>query len=185
MRRQNSWYIFHPILQFKESDMKFSVHSMVICSLLAVLILTACAPQQTEAVPTTDAIGTLAAELAFNMMTQTAVAQPTATLPPTETPEPIATELPTLPPEPVETTMPVVYGSISGKEPCYKGGPGPNREVTSYITDTKKVEMIGIGSVPGWYVIEDPYFYSPCWINAENLILESDFDLSAYPVIEP
>ncbi|HRQ24618.1 MAG TPA: hypothetical protein PLF42_14425 [Anaerolineales bacterium] len=164
--------------------MKFKKHFFITNMLLASLMLAACAPQA-EPAESVDAVGTLSAELAAIMLTQTAIAYTPTALPPTETPEPAATELPTLPPEPVETSMPIVYGSMGGKEPCYKGGPGPNREVTSYITDTKIVELLGIGSVEGWYVIRDPYFYSPCWIRAENLKLESDFDLSDYPVISP
>jgi hypothetical protein len=157
---------------------------ILINSILLAALISACAPQQTDTAPTPDSIGTVAAELAFSMMTQTAAAQPTATPEPTETLAPVETETPTpepLPLEPVATTMPKVIGPA----PCYIGGPGPDRPFTSNISDFKDVEMIGIGSVDGWYVIEDPYFYSPCWISAENLKLEADFDLSAYPVIEP
>ncbi len=49
----------------------------------------------------------------------------------------------------------------------------------------KNVEMVGVGSVPGWYVIINPYFRSRCWIAAENLILDPSFDVSAYPTITP
>lgn len=168
----------------KRVKQKFTI---IINLLLAAAIIAACAPQQTaETEPTPDAVGTLAAELAFAMMTQTAAAYTPTPLPlPTETPTPEATETPTPEPIPVETSIPIVIGSMDGKEPCYKGGPGPDREVTSYITDTKEVILIGVGSVEGWYVIENPYFYSACWIRAENLKLDDTFDLSAYPIIEP
>ena len=150
---------------------------------LLVVLTAACAPQA-EATPTMDVAGTLAVELASVMLTQTVAAYSPTPPPPTETPLPVNTETPTpepITPTPAATSMPVV----NGDSPCYIGGPGPNRPITSNITDTKKVEMIGIGSVDGWYVIEDPYFWSPCWISAEDLILEADFDLSAYPVIQP
>jgi len=73
---------------------------------------------------------------------------------------------------------------VVGPAPCYTG-PGPGYELTSNISDFKDVEMIGVGSVPGWYVIKNPYFYSACWIATENLKLEVDFNLSAYPTITP
>jgi hypothetical protein len=164
--------------------MKFNKHYFRANLILAAFMLAACAPQAAPT-PGVDAIGTLSAELASVMLTQTAISYSPTPAPPTPTPIPLETETPTPLPEPVETSMPVVNGSVGGKEPCYKGGPGPNRPVTSYITDTKRVELLGIGSEEGWYVIQDPYFYSPCWIRAENLKLESDFDLSAYPVISP
>lgn len=161
--------------------MKFKYRCFTIHILIASLFLAACGAQ-TEAVPTVDAIGTLSAELASVMLTQTAIAY-SPTPPPTATSTPV-TESPT--PElaliePVTTSMPKVIGPA----PCYIGGPGPNRPITSNISDFKDVELIGIGSVEGWYVIENPYFWSPCWIRAENLKIESDVDLSAFPVISP
>jgi hypothetical protein len=55
----------------------------------------------------------------------------------------------------------------------------------SNLPSTKKVEFIGVGSVPGWYVIKNPYFNSPCWIPTENLELGDGFDVSVYPTITP
>lgn len=148
--------------------------------LAAVFLLAACAPQETST-PEADSIGTLAAELASIMLTQTAMANPPPPPPPTETPPPPETETPTPEPEPAATEMPEV---TSDNAPCYTG-PGSNYPLVSHITATKKVELIGVGGVPGWYVIENPYFYSACWISADHLKIDSSFDLSAFPVIPP
>lgn len=163
--------------------MKFNYHRFTIHILIASLFLAACGAK-TEAVPTVDAIGTLSAELASVMLTQTAMAYSPTPQPPTSTSTPDETETPTPEPaslEPAATSMPKVIGPA----PCYIGGPGPNRAITSNISDFKDIELIGVGSVEGWYVIEDPYFWSPCWIRAENLKIESDVDLSTFPVISP
>ncbi len=147
--------------------------------LIVMILLTACAPKATP--PAVDVVGTRAVELAVVMLTQTVAAySPTPSPLPTLTSTPVFTETPSITATPAATTMPKVVGPA----PCYTG-PGPSYELTSNISDFKDVEMIGVGSVPGWYVIKNPYFYSACWIAAENLKLEVDFNLSAYPTITP
>ena len=146
--------------------------------ILLVLIL-AGGCNSTPTPPPVDLSGTLAVQLASMMLTQT-VAAYSPTPQPTFTPEPLPTETLTLEPEALATKRPEVIG----QSPCY-AGPGPTYQLTSYISDTKKVELIGIGSVPGWYVIKNPYFSSPCWIAAENLRIYSDNDLSGFPTITP
>lgn len=156
---------------------RFTIHFLVLSLLLA-----GCGAPA-EAVPTVDAIGTLSAELASVMLTQTAMAYSPTPPPPTSTPMPVETEPPTPETASIEasaTSMPQVIGF----SPCYTG-PGETYSLTSNISDTKYVELIGVGSVEGWYVIENPYFWSPCWIRAEHLKIESDVDLSAFPVISP
>ncbi|MBI5952407.1 MAG: hypothetical protein HY865_12185 [Chloroflexi bacterium] len=152
----------------------------LILIVLTVTLLGACAPTPVPT-PTVDVIGTMSMELASAMMTQTAAAYSPTPLPsPTFTAMPPVTETPTLPTEPVATPMP----KVMGQAPCYTG-PGSSYPLTSNITSTKRVELIGVGSVPGWYVIKNPYFYSPCWIAAENLVFEPGFDVSVYPTITP
>ncbi|HNB34894.1 MAG TPA: hypothetical protein PK414_01640 [Anaerolineales bacterium] len=148
---------------------------------LLALILTACTPKtNVDATPTIDSIGTIAADLASMMLTQTAAAYTPTPLPPTETPLPVFTDTPTLEPSPAVTGIPIV----SGNAPCYKG-PGENYGLVSNITDTKEVEFIGTAHVTGWYVIRNPYYGSLCWIRVENLNLSPDFDISAYPTVMP
>lgn len=162
--------------------MKVKFHRFAILALITSLLAAGCGAPA-EAVPTVDAIGTLSADLASVMLTQTAMAYSPTPPAPTATPIPLETATPTAEPasaEPVATSMPEVIGF----SPCYTG-PGETYALTSNISDTKKVELIGVGSVPGWYVIENPYFWSPCWIRAEHLKIESDVDLSAFPVISP
>jgi len=151
-------------------------------TILVATLLTACAPT-VPATPTVDVIGTRSAELASMMMTQTVEAySPTPPPSPTFTATPAFTETPTLEPTPEVIPLPKVIGPA----PCYKNGPGvPGSPITSNISDFKDVEIVGIGSVSGWYVIIDPYFYTQCWIAAENLNINPNFDLSVYPTMTP
>jgi hypothetical protein len=140
--------------------------------------LVACTPQ-TPVPPTVDTISTIAMQLASQMLTETVAAYSPTPVPSTETPIPTATE--TLPPTTAATNMPQVISQLS---PCY-AGPGATYPLISNISGTKKVEIVGVGSVTGWYIINNPYFGSTCWISAENLILDPGSDFSSLPVMSP
>jgi len=148
----------------------------MITAVTVLLLLVACAGEPTP--PPVDTVGTIAAQMASMMLTQTVAAYSPTPLPATSTP--VFTETPTLEPTPAVTKRPEVIGF----SPCYTG-PGSSYPLVSNISDTKRVDLIGIGSVPGWYVIKNPYFNSPCWISVEDLKIFSDIDLSAYPTITP
>ncbi len=139
--------------------------------------LAACVPQATPP-PTVDTIGTIAVQLASQMQTQTAAAYSPTSPPATDTPIPTATE--TVVPTPASTAIPQVVG----RSPCYTG-PGSTYPLTSNISDTKLVEIVGVGSVDGWYVITNPYFGSTCWISSDYLKLDPNSDFSNLPVVSP
>jgi len=113
--------------------MAFSAFSMLV-------FLSACTPKATP--PPVDNVGTIAAQLASVMLTQTVAAYSPTPLPATSTPA--YTETPTIEPTPAATKRPEVVGY----SPCY-AGPGSSYPLTSNISDTKKVDLIGIGSVSG------------------------------------
>lgn len=147
--------------------------------LFTVTLALGCAPQTPTPVPA-DVVGTRAAELAVSMMTQTAAAY-------SPTPPPVTPTL-TPTPEPVTPTETVYVATkrpeVEGFAPCWTG-PGPNYTLISNISDAKRVDLLGIGNVEGWYIIRNPYFNNPCWIAAEHLQIFSDIDLSAYPIMTP
>lgn len=144
-----------------------------------ILIATACAPR--AAPPPVDVVGTAAAKLAEVMLTQTAGAvsptpiPPTLTLTPSFTETPLPTNTPSGPLKPPRTTQ---FTS------CWKG-PGPEYLRITNIAEKRKIEIIGIGSVEGWYVIRDPYFYNICWIEAAYVSIDPAMDLSWLPVMTP
>ena len=144
--------------------------------LMMVLLVTACSPAEATP-PPVDVIGTRAVELASMMQTAT-VAAYSPTPPITFTP--VLTATATLEPTPVVIEEPKI---INGPATCYiKPNPAPDTAFTSNITNGKIVELLAIGATPGWYKIKDPYFNSPCWVAENNLQLDPNMDLSAFPV---
>ena len=142
-----------------------------------VVLLGACAAPAT---PTPgDPIATMAAQMAYEMQTRTAAAH--SPTPPPTTPTAVPTETPTPTPakDPSKNIITVV--NYTG---CYYG-PGPAYQLQSNINVPKDVELLGIGSEPGWYVISGPYYYSACWVSAADVEIGADVDLSRFPVMTP
>ena len=163
-----------------------SLLSGIVLSLVMIFFISSCGTSQ-PITPTVDVIGTISMELAYTMQTQTAAAVPPTPLP-TNTPLPTPTE--TQPPEPTwdpnNHTVTVATNEAAGisKAACWFG-PGPSYNLESYVTNGKEVELLGVGSIPGWYIIKNPYFYQPCWISTTEVKVPKGMDLSTYPVIPP
>lgn len=150
-----------------------------------VVTTSACGPQA-PATPTVDVIGTTAAQLAASIMTQTAGAVTPTPFPPTETPTPSVTDTPE-PPTEKPTINPPSVVVFAG---CWTG-PGENYTLVSNIDPSIRkagrqvVTILGVGSVPGWYIIRNPYFNNPCWIKAENIEIDPNMDMTQFPVMTP
>lgn len=157
---------------------------LVIC-IGAAILMTACAPQA-PATPTMDVIGTVAAQLAAEMLTQTAGAVTPTPFPPTETPTLAFTDTPSVPTEKPVVTKPQVI-TFTG---CWTG-PGESYKFISNIDPSirnngkQPVTILGTGSEPGWYIIRNPYFNNPCWVKAETMEIDPDMDMAQFPVMTP
>jgi hypothetical protein len=143
----------------------------------SILFLAACTPQATP--PPVDIVGTMAAQLASEMLTQTVAAYSPTPPPATSTPIPTETATPAPTKDPNKNIVTVVKHT-----PCWFG-PGSSYGLVSYINVPKKVELRGIGSVPGWYIIKNPYFNSSCWVAIEDVQVDDDVDLANFPVVTP
>lgn len=154
----------------------------ILLVLLAGGIIAACVPQ--AATPTLDVVGTVAAQLAADMLTQTAGAPTSTPLPPTETPTLAFTDTPepTVPPSQINPPR------LIAQTGCWTG-PGDTYTLISNIElnarGRKNVIILGVGSVDGWIVIRNPYFNNPCWVPLSAMEIDPNFDLSAYPVMTP
>ena len=140
---------------------------------LVICISAACSPQ-VSATPIVDSQATNIALGVLNAGSQTALAYsmlPTATE--TQTPAPSATV--------VSATQPPVVIHFA---PCWFG-PGPAYNLESNIKHGETVELLAVGTVPGWYIIRNPYFHQPCWIQAENLDLGPNFHAGEFPLMTP
>lgn len=161
------------------SKLNLRLQGPLLLGCAASLLLSACAPE--AAAPTVDTIGTVAAELASGFLTQTAGAATATPSPEPDTPTPGVSDTPTGEPTSSEPPARPVIRNFTG---CYYG-PGPGYELDSNIASGKRVDIVGVGSVAGWYVIINPYFHKECWVAAAELEIDPAMDLSALPVMTP
>jgi hypothetical protein len=140
-------------------------------------LVAACTAEATP--PPVDAVATVAVQLAHQMQTQTAAAHSPTSPPATVTSIPTETSTPEPVKDPTKNIITVV--NYTG---CYHG-PGPDYPLQSHINVPKDVELLGIGSVEGWYVISGPYYYSACWVSAADVQIDADVDLTRFPVMTP
>jgi len=148
--------------------------SQFAAGILALHLTAACSspqptPTSAESMATSIALGVIAAR------SQTAEALP---------PSPTATATQTPTPLPTFTGTPTQLPVVTNLAACWFG-PGPAYRMESSIKEGEVVELLGVGTVPGWYIIRNPYFQQPCWIQAENLSLDPAFDPSPYPLVTP
>jgi hypothetical protein len=59
---------------------------------------------------------------------------------------------------------------------CYVG-PGPKYDVVSALNQGEQVKLLGVGSVSGWYVVENPTYHDPCWVASNDLQIDAGTDL--------
>lgn len=150
--------------------------------LLVSIVLSACAPQSSA--PTVDVVSTVAAQLAADMLTQTAGAATATPSLPTETPTPAFTDTPTPTFPPSQINPPRLIAQTG----CWTG-PGDSYTLISNIElnakGRKNVIILGIGSVPGWVVIRNPYFNNPCWVPLTAMEIDPNMDMTQFPVMTP
>ncbi len=64
-------------------------------------------------------------------------------------------------------------------------GPGPQYEVVSAIFKNTAVSMLGRSTIPGWFIVRNPTYGDPCWIQATDIQLPPGFDVSVLPLFNP
>jgi hypothetical protein len=154
---------------------KFSL--LITSSLLLTILLAACTLPGAEATP--DLVATWVAG------TLTAI-EPSVSFP-TLTPRPATIVTNTLPPAATETPLP----SSTPQNPlvletilCWKG-PGAQFEVVSALKKDERVELIGQGSIAGWWIVDNPIYHDPCWAQAAHLQIEPGYNTSLLPIYTP
>jgi len=156
--------------------MKSGFFCLTVIGLALAVVAGGCAQPATP--PPVDLAATDLAQLVAHSLTQTAVASSltpavTLTSTPTETPAVTATST-----EPIKLPLVLKFAA------CWFG-PGPGYELESHINKGQRVQLLGVGNVPGWYIIANPYFHRPCWIQATDLDVDPRIDVSRYPQMTP
>jgi uncharacterized protein YgiM (DUF1202 family) len=64
-------------------------------------------------------------------------------------------------------------------------GPGNAYEVVSAVKTGTQVQLVGRGSLSGWYIITNPIYHDPCWIETANLQIDPGYNISGLPIINP
>ena len=147
---------------------------LAVIGIAVILMGAACAPKAT---PPVDDLATNIAQGVFVALTRTALA-------PTLTPSATPTQTP-VPPTAIPTKGPVQPPVVAGFANCWLFGPGYSYSLDSHIKSGKQVKLVGVGSVPGWYIIINPYYGTTCWIQAASLSIDPNMDLSHTPMMTP
>lgn len=108
---------------------------------------------------------------------------------PTQAPPTTMLETPTQSFAPSETSTPTAVGTTQNPTVildalCWEG-PGPVYEVVSAVRKGTEVTLLGRGSVGAWWVIDNPIYHDPCWVEADVLKFPAGFNLSGLPVFNP
>jgi uncharacterized protein YgiM (DUF1202 family) len=150
---------------------------VVLGCLLVIFAVRGCTLQPSAgnlAATVTSLSGTLAA-----VQTGTAVALTASAAAPPPIPTPTATMSST--PTPIATAKNPMVARLTL---CWTG-PGNAYPVVSSVKPDTVVELLGIGSVPGWYIITNPRYGDMCWIEAKNLQMDPSYDVSRLKVYNP
>jgi hypothetical protein len=99
---------------------------------------------------------------------------------PTLTPSLTAT--PTRVPTPTRTSTPQ-NPVVQEDAPCWNG-PNPDYELISVVKAGTLVDLLGHGNIVGWWVINNPRYHTPCWIQEEFLQIDPS-DFSNIPIFTP
>lgn len=64
-------------------------------------------------------------------------------------------------------------------------GPGKVYNVVSSIKPGTRVQLLGVGSVAGWLVVENPVYHDRCWIQSSSVQLDPGVNIGVLQVFNP
>lgn len=67
---------------------------------------------------------------------------------------------------------------------CWQG-PGVQFEVVSALKKDERVELIGQSNLAGWWIVDNPIYHDPCWVQAKDLQLDAGYNTAALPIYTP
>lgn len=143
-----------------------------------ILMLAACnlsnANDDADHLQATSAAGTLSAlqtSMAGQPASPAAVSTSTPVPEPTKTGQPSATSTP---------QNPLVLRDTL----CW-AGPGMIYEVVSSLKKDERVELLGRGSIAGWWIVRNPLYKDACWAQASDLQLDASYYTANLQIFYP
>jgi hypothetical protein len=64
-------------------------------------------------------------------------------------------------------------------------GPGQKYEVISSLHHGERVKLLGRGSISGWYIVENPKYHDPCWVQETDLQVDASIDQLNLKIFSP
>lgn len=134
---------------------------------------------------------TTACNLPNAAITPTAETQPEISVQvPSETPTPVLALAPfTNTALPTETMLPAA--TPTSENPlvlrttlCWVG-PGAQYDVVSALKEGERIELIGRGSIPDWWIVRNPIYRDPCWAQAKDIQIELGYNTSSLEIYYP
>jgi hypothetical protein len=145
---------------------------IVLAFLALCLILAACNLPNVTNIPVPETQpGTLLQQPSETATPDLALVPFTDTPLPTETPPPPATPTPENPLV-LHTTL------------CWVG-PGAQYDVVSALKEGERVELLGQGSIAGWWIVRNPIYHDPCWVQSQDLQIEPGYNISGLQTFYP
>jgi hypothetical protein len=120
-----------------------------------------------------ETISALQTDLAVSQIATASVTPPSATAAPVAAPSATAQPVPT-------ASNPVVSTTAL----CWTG-PGSAYPVVSAVKAGTQVQVLGVGSKVGWFVIKNQTYGDRCWVEARYLTLDPYFNTAGMQVFNP
>ncbi len=165
----------YPLVNSPGGNMQLAHRRAFIVAATSFLILSGCSLPARTPTPTADA-GAYAATIAAlqTRAVGTATAQGFGSA---LTPAP-----PTLPA--FQTTLTSQFPVVTIDTQCWRG-PGAQYEVIGTIGHGTEVPLLGRGVISGWFILRNPTYGDPCWLQGSALQFPPGYDISALPIFNP
>ncbi len=157
--------------------MRRNAGRLIVIAVIPGLALLGCNLPTATATP--DAGGTIVAATLSALETSAAIAITQTAPAGTSTSTPDVS--PTIPPgvTTVQQNPLVIHDTL-----CWVG-PGNQFEVVSAVRTGTRVDLLGRGTLAGWFIVRNPIYHDPCWIQATDLQIDAGLDLSGLPYFSP
>jgi hypothetical protein len=94
-----------------------------------------------------------------------------------------STDTTTPSPLPIQTSSLPGNALVANSALCWLG-PGKAYDVSSSIGGGTRVDLLGRSPIDGWWIIRNPRYHDPCWIEAIYLQIDTGVNVLALPIYQ-